>query len=80
MEADEEVYIQFRFENFGYEPGEVVKAKLNRRDDKGVHVTLWCRDDKDYGNAWSDLGSFREMAAMEVIAHVANGGEIIETH
>jgi len=69
----EEIYVKFKWENFGYEAGDVVKAKLKSRDDKGVHVTIWIPDDGECGNAWSDLGSFRELNEMEVIAHFAAG-------
>lgn len=69
------IYVIFDFDNFGYNPGDIVKVKLNTRDDKGVHVTL---PDKTFGkvgpaNAWSDLGCFRELTGMEFLAHAAEG-------
>ena len=70
----EYIYVKFWWENFGYQAGDVVKAKLNKRDHKGVHVTMTAEafnDGKPF-NAWSDLGSFSELNGMEVIAHFAS--------
>jgi len=75
----EYVYVRFRFENFGYQAGDVVKAELNKRDHKGVHVTMQSNDPGEFGelfNAWSDLGSFRELNEMEVLAHFASGAPV----
>ena len=73
MKLGDDVYIKFRYAEFGYKAGDVVKALFKRRDDKGVHVNLMCIDDQKRGNAWSDLGGFREMSEMEVVAHFAAG-------
>ena len=69
----ETVYVRFKWDNFGYMPGDVVQCRLNERDNKGVHVTMRSPEDKEEINAWSDLGSFEELTAMEVIAHAAAG-------
>jgi hypothetical protein len=72
----EYVYIKFDWDNFGYQAGDVVKAELNKRDDKGVHVTMFDNRPEDLGaliNAWSDFGSFHEISEMEVLAHAYTG-------
>jgi hypothetical protein len=67
------IYIRFRFENYGYQAGDIIKVQLNKRDGKGVHVTMWSPLSRGYINAWSDLGSFYELSGLEVIVLAAEG-------
>lgn len=74
----EYVYVRFTYDNYGYEAGDVVKVWFIAREDYWVRVKFF-EDGAPRGGytAWSDLGSFQEISDMEVIAHCANGGEIL---
>ena len=68
------IYIRFKFENYGYRPGDVVKAQVIERDGRGIHVTMPSgRGHRQEITCWSDLSSFDELNAMEVIAHAVAG-------
>lgn len=73
---NETVYVRFRFENYGYREGDVVEARLLKRDERGIQVHLFDNRPEDFGaliTAWSDLGCFEELTEMEVIALAASG-------
>jgi len=71
--VDETIYVRFTFDNYGYRAGSIIPAKLLKRDVIGVHVEMRHPHGDDYLRAWSDLGSFEEITAMELIALAADG-------
>lgn len=68
-----EVYIQFDAPVYGYDAGTIVRAQLLDKDKNGVHVRVFSRRHNELVNAWSDLGGFHEVPAMEIIARAVNG-------
>jgi hypothetical protein len=73
VEVDEEIYVRFKFASYGYSPGAIVKARAGVRDHTGVHVQIWSKEHNEVVPAWSDLASFDELNAMEVLALAAAG-------
>lgn len=73
IEVDEDVYVRFKFANYGYLPGAIVKARADMRDPTGVHVKIWSLEHGEVVPAWCDLGQFEELNAMEVLALAAAG-------
>jgi len=70
----------FTRNEFGYRAGDIVEVVLNRRDDKGVNITMFDQSGDNFGaliNAWSDLAGIQELNEMEVIAHAASGAPIL---
>lgn len=72
-EADEESYVRFFFSTYGWPAGAIVRARVDRRDENGVHVQIWSKEDDEIVPAWSDLSHFRELTEMEVLALAAAG-------
>lgn len=72
---DEFSYVRFNRDAYGFKSGEVVAVSILKRDHLGIQIALRPRGDgsSDPFNAWSDLGGFIEVDAMEVVALAAAG-------
>jgi hypothetical protein len=71
--VNEVVYIRFKHANYGYDKGTILAVIANERDTIGVHVWLHSKQESKLVRAWSDLGCFQELSAMEVLAYASEG-------
>jgi hypothetical protein len=73
-------YVRFTYDNYGYMIGDVVKVEVLQRDSRGIQVHMFSQESRDMGElitAWSDLGGFREMTEMGVLAHFASNRAVL---
>lgn len=70
-----DIYVRFtRRSSYGFKSGDIIKGTLTERDKGGIYVIF----DSSPTNlfpflAWSDLSSFEEISAMELLALAADG-------